>query len=488
MTQDRAASTAPTADAAAASRHAASRCAARACTARACSRCSRIAKGETHHRVQGRGHHAGTRRCAATRTTRTTRTTRSTSTSTTSTSSTPSVGGNAARWINHACSPTARPTRTTAASSSRRCATIEPGEELFYDYGLIIDERYTPKLKKQYDCRCGAAQLPRHDARAQAMTLTPHAHVRADAALPPLRWDAEALWQQLEPLLPGPQRRGAWRAPTRPTRVLLERARARAGAARRPASRAMRRAGAPQPPRARAVRPPRRPTCSPACWWPSTRPRGRGRQGRAWQSSAGRVADLLAALPLEPRRLVGPVAGGRRGAGRGAGAAAPGARAAHRPEVAQRPVAGRRRAGDRGRKLGGMLIETVAVGARRMVVVGVGLNCCRWPPREPPSSAAASPACRSSTPRASAPAALAPRGARRWCARCSGSSARASPPFAAAYARARPAARPARSRPRWPTLPEGVADGVAADGALRVRRRDGALHEVASGEVSVRPA
>jgi len=33
--------------------------------------------------------------------------------------------------------------------------TLKPGEELFYDYGLIIDERYTPKLKKQFECRCG---------------------------------------------------------------------------------------------------------------------------------------------------------------------------------------------------------------------------------------------------------------------------------------------------------------------------------------------
>jgi len=32
---------------------------------------------------------------------------------------------------------------------------ISPGEELFYDYGLVIDERYTPKLKKRFECRCG---------------------------------------------------------------------------------------------------------------------------------------------------------------------------------------------------------------------------------------------------------------------------------------------------------------------------------------------
>ena len=33
---------------------------------------------------------------------------------------------------------------------------IKAGEELNYDYGLIIDERYTPKLKAEYPCWCGA--------------------------------------------------------------------------------------------------------------------------------------------------------------------------------------------------------------------------------------------------------------------------------------------------------------------------------------------
>jgi hypothetical protein len=33
---------------------------------------------------------------------------------------------------------------------------IAPGEELFYDYGLIIDEPYTKKLKAEYACWCGA--------------------------------------------------------------------------------------------------------------------------------------------------------------------------------------------------------------------------------------------------------------------------------------------------------------------------------------------
>ena len=33
---------------------------------------------------------------------------------------------------------------------------IKAGEELFYDYGLVIDARYTKALKRDYLCLCGA--------------------------------------------------------------------------------------------------------------------------------------------------------------------------------------------------------------------------------------------------------------------------------------------------------------------------------------------
>ena len=33
---------------------------------------------------------------------------------------------------------------------------IVADEELFYDYGLVIDARQTKKLQKEYECRCGA--------------------------------------------------------------------------------------------------------------------------------------------------------------------------------------------------------------------------------------------------------------------------------------------------------------------------------------------
>lgn len=65
------------------------------------------------------------------------------------------VGGNAARWINHACSPNCEADEDGGRVFIRALRAIEPGEELFYDYGLTIDERYTPKLKKEYACRCG---------------------------------------------------------------------------------------------------------------------------------------------------------------------------------------------------------------------------------------------------------------------------------------------------------------------------------------------
>jgi hypothetical protein len=65
-------------------------------------------------------------------------------------------GGNAARWINHSCAPNCEADEEGGRVFIKALRAIVPGQELFYDYGLVIDERYTPKLKKQYECRCGA--------------------------------------------------------------------------------------------------------------------------------------------------------------------------------------------------------------------------------------------------------------------------------------------------------------------------------------------
>lgn len=65
-------------------------------------------------------------------------------------------GGNASRWINHSCKPNCESDEVDGRVFIRALRDIEPGEELFYDYGLSIDARYTAKLKKEYECRCGA--------------------------------------------------------------------------------------------------------------------------------------------------------------------------------------------------------------------------------------------------------------------------------------------------------------------------------------------
>jgi uncharacterized protein len=68
------------------------------------------------------------------------------------------VGGNAARWINHACDPNCEADEDddTQRVFIKALRNIKPGEELYYDYGLIIDEPYTKKLKAEYRCLCGS--------------------------------------------------------------------------------------------------------------------------------------------------------------------------------------------------------------------------------------------------------------------------------------------------------------------------------------------
>ena len=65
------------------------------------------------------------------------------------------VSGNSARWINHSCEPNCEAEDRDGRIFIVALRDIAVGEELFFDYRLIIDERYTPKLKKQYACWCG---------------------------------------------------------------------------------------------------------------------------------------------------------------------------------------------------------------------------------------------------------------------------------------------------------------------------------------------
>ena len=64
--------------------------------------------------------------------------------------------GNDARWINHSCNPNCYADERDGRIFITALRNIQAGEELNYDYGLIIEERYTKKLKAEYACLCGA--------------------------------------------------------------------------------------------------------------------------------------------------------------------------------------------------------------------------------------------------------------------------------------------------------------------------------------------
>ena len=65
-------------------------------------------------------------------------------------------GGNSSRWINHSCDPNCEADEDNERIFIKALRNIKAGEELNYDYGLIIDEPYTKKLLAEYPCWCGA--------------------------------------------------------------------------------------------------------------------------------------------------------------------------------------------------------------------------------------------------------------------------------------------------------------------------------------------
>jgi hypothetical protein len=65
-------------------------------------------------------------------------------------------GGNSSRWINHSCAPNCEADEDNDRIFIKAIRNIAAGEELNYDYGLIIDEPYTPELLAEYPCWCGA--------------------------------------------------------------------------------------------------------------------------------------------------------------------------------------------------------------------------------------------------------------------------------------------------------------------------------------------
>jgi BirA family biotin operon repressor/biotin-[acetyl-CoA-carboxylase] ligase len=134
-----------------------------------------------------------------------------------------------------------------------------------------------------------------------------------------------------------------------------------------------------------------------------------------------------------------------------------------------------------GRKLGGILIESVSVGPVRVAIVGIGLNVLAQAAESELGVASLSELDPSLTARDTL-ALIGPPLARALVAferdgfaACKG-----------AYDH-RDVLRGRLVTTTDPAMPEGVAAGVDPDGALRLQA-GGHVHRVISGEVSVRPA
>ena len=67
-------------------------------------------------------------------------------------------GGNDSRWINHSCAANCEADEDEGRIFIKSVRPIRAGEELNYDYGLVIDEPLTPELIADYPCWCGSAE------------------------------------------------------------------------------------------------------------------------------------------------------------------------------------------------------------------------------------------------------------------------------------------------------------------------------------------
>ncbi len=96
------------------------------------------------------------------------------------------IEGNVARWINHSCAPNCEAVLEEDADGNKRGdrvfiearKSIKPGDELSYNYGITLGEPHTARMKKIWECRCGAKKCtgtmlqPKRKPKAAATTGT----------------------------------------------------------------------------------------------------------------------------------------------------------------------------------------------------------------------------------------------------------------------------------------------------------------------------
>lgn len=297
-----------------------------------------------------------------------------------------------------------------------------------------------------------------------------------------IHWGAEALRQQLVPLLPGLSIEVVHRTLSTNT-TLLERARVAPDPRADGTDALVRRSVESAAFSRRAV------DLQPCLLVAEHQTAGRGRQGRPWQAQAGASLTFSLALPLAaadwsglslavgvalcealaPRDLAGPPDG---------------------PQLALKwpndlwLMDGPVHSAASGRKLGGILIETVSAGdvagPRRLVVIGIGLNVLAF---DAPDARTGFASLDELDPGATAPAVLA-QVALPLVQALQQFEREGFAGFAARFA-VRDLLCGRTVRTTLPEVPEGIARGVSTQGALRVQSPVGMV-EVSSGEVSVR--
>jgi BirA family biotin operon repressor/biotin-[acetyl-CoA-carboxylase] ligase len=313
-----------------------------------------------------------------------------------------------------------------------------------------------------------------------------------------LQWNAEGLWEQLVPLLPGISVEVLARVESTNTR-LLERARAYSGDREGPVTRPGDLDGLPAPQRTPHGR--RQGDIHPCLLVAEDQTRGRGRMGRDWISEAGNSLTFSLSLPLAPTQWGGlslavglalaealdPRPLGEELTGPGGSQPRIGLKWPNDLWLLDAHDLAKGSAPALGRKLGGILIETVSVGQQRMCVVGVGLNVRAQGSPAPEGLSQGYASLQELDPAITAPAALA-RVAAPLVQALLRFERQGFEPLMAAYRR-RDLLRGQAVNTSVPEPLQGVADGVDEQGALLVRVGQGeqaVVKRVLSGEVSVR--